>query len=178
MLLSGQRSLVAWELLIRVRFNINNHHSVGIQYLLDHGIVKTVYPLHDGELDHDDDILEDGNINEKHQKNIRQILKDKWACIRSWRQPQPMWLIRRYFGPKFAFYFAWLQFYTLCLVPPSIIGVLCVIYSSFSINNEDLNPISNSICNSPSSNLTICPVCNTHCGFSKLEDSCFLSKIR
>ena len=51
---------------------------------------------------------------------------------------------RDYYGERIALYFAWLEFYTLMLVPVSIIGVAIMIYGIFLWNND---PISNDVCN-------------------------------
>ena len=40
------------------------------------------------------------------------VLYLEWARLSCWSQRQPLWLIRRYFGPKIGMYFAWLEFYT------------------------------------------------------------------
>jgi len=60
---------------------------------------------------------------------------------------QPLWLIRRYFGEKVALYFAWLGFYTKCLYPPAVVGLLCFIYGLGSMDGEDNIP-SKEICDS------------------------------
>lgn len=60
---------------------------------------------------------------------------------------QPLWLIRRYFGEKVGLYFAWLGFYTKCLYPPAVVGLLCFIYGLGSMEGEDNVP-SKEICDS------------------------------
>lgn len=58
---------------------------------------------------------------------------------------QPLWLIRRYFGEKVALYFAWLGFYTKCLYPPAVVGLLCFFYGLGSMEGVDSIP-SKEIC--------------------------------
>ena len=53
-------------------------------------------------------------------------------------------LLRDYYGERIALYFAWLEFYTLMLVPVSIIGIAIFIYGVSLWNND---PISNDVCN-------------------------------
>lgn len=151
-------------MLSTINFSLDGKLDVGIQHLLKDKTFETVYTLHDGQ-------------HETEQKSVRQILNTKWAKAKVIRN-QPLWLIQWYFGPKFAFYFAWLEFYTKCLIVPAIVGVLCVLYSSSSVLDSELNPISHAICSSQESNMTMCPACAKKCDFSKLEDLCFLSKVK
>lgn len=58
---------------------------------------------------------------------------------------QPLWLIKRYFGEKVALYFAWLGFYTKCLYPPAVVGLLCFVYGLGSMDGVDNVP-SKEIC--------------------------------
>lgn len=58
---------------------------------------------------------------------------------------QPLWLIRRYFGEKVGLYFAWLGFYTKCLYPPAVVGLLCFFYGLGSMEGVDNVP-SKEIC--------------------------------
>eukprot|EP00736_Rhodelphis_marinus_P004909 Rmarinus@m.27980 len=61
-----------------------------------------------------------------HEHAMRQELFDKWILGK--RFDQPIDMIREYFGEYVAFYFAWLRFYTLSLVLPSIVGLFLFIY--------------------------------------------------
>ena len=144
------------------------NNDVGIQQLLKDKTFETVYTLHDGQ---------DEQTNESDPKSLRQILQKHWAKGKIFKK-QPLWLIQWYFGPKFTFYFAWLEFYTKCLIVPAIVGVICVLYSSGSVLDSELNSISHAICSSHASNITMCPTCAKKCDFSRLEDLCFLSKVK
>jgi len=68
----------------------------------------------------------------------------RFSFIFSYKK-QPLWLIRRYFGEKVGLYFAWLGFYTKCLYPPAVVGLLCFIYGLGSMEGEDNVP-SKEIC--------------------------------
>jgi hypothetical protein len=71
-----------------------------------------------------------------HERSRLQELKDNWAYARLvvWcpypQLQQPIGRIRDYFGEKIALYFAFLQFYTNCIVPIAMLGLatFCVNY--------------------------------------------------
>ena len=44
---------------------------------------------------------------------------------------------RRYFGEKIGIYFAWLGFYTMWLLPASIVGFIVFLYGLSTINTID-----------------------------------------
>ena len=101
----------------------------------------------------------------------------EWASLGSWAHRQPMWLIKKYFGPKIAMYFAWLEFYTQALVPPAILGIFCMLYAAFTFYSP-MNGVSQDICSvERSGNLTMCPVCDQYCTYWKLKDSCLLAQL-
>ena len=56
------------------------------------------------------------------QLTFPKVLYLEWGRLGAWARRQPMWLIKKYFGPKIAMYFAWLEFYTQALVPPAVLG--------------------------------------------------------
>ena len=128
-----------------------------------------MYPLHDGDYRRGSGWRED--------LNDRKVLYMEWASLTAWSQRQPMWLIKKYFGPKIAMYFAWLEFYTQALVPPAILGILCMLYAAFTFASP-LNAVSQDICSEErAGNLTMCPVCDQYCTYWKLKDSCILSQL-
>ena len=43
---------------------------------------------------------------------------------------------RKYFGEKVAIYFSWLGFYTMMLIPASIVGVIVFIYGLATLHNN------------------------------------------
>lgn len=112
---------------------------------------------------------------------------------------QPLWLIRRYFGEKVALYFAWLGFYTKCLYPPAVVGLLCFFYGlgsmegidnvpskeicdpnlagEFSAENETTSLFLSLISRDFPGNITLCPLCDKACTYQKLGDSCLFSKL-
>ena len=78
---------------------------------------------------------------------------NEWGSIRSWYREQPLPLVRDYFGDKVGMYFAWLGnlskttycvsyakillqgFYTVALIPASVVGVVCFLYGALSIDS-------------------------------------------
>lgn len=62
-----------------------------------------------------------------------QLLYLEWATLRNWYRSQPLWLIKKYFGVKIGLYFAWLGFYTECLIVPSIVGVVTFIFGCATV---------------------------------------------
>ncbi len=69
-----------------------------------------------------------------------QILYEEWARWGCWYKKQPLFLIKTYFGDKVGLYFAWLGFYTLMLIPPSILGVISFMYGAGSLGSETNYP--------------------------------------
>ncbi|XP_065190944.1 anoctamin-8-like isoform X2 [Sycon ciliatum] len=64
-----------------------------------------------------------------HSKAELESLRNRWAKRRIMTFSQPISAcgggsVRDYFGQKIAFYFSWLQFYTLSLIAPAVFGSL------------------------------------------------------
>ena len=64
---------------------------------------------------------------------MRYTLFNEWGSIKRFYRYQPLDYVKDYFGVKIALYFAWLGFYTHMLVPASIVGLVCFIYSCCTI---------------------------------------------
>lgn len=58
---------------------------------------------------------------------------NEWAAVTKGLKYQPLDYIKEYFGVKIALYFAWLGFYTFMLIPASIVGLACFIYSCLTL---------------------------------------------
>ncbi|KAK2588193.1 hypothetical protein KPH14_004232 [Odynerus spinipes] len=163
----AQRSLIVMQILLRARYD-ENHEKAGIRRLLADGTFLDCYPLHEGPYDKPS---YNGEILDRH------LLYLIWASPMQWFKKQPLWLIRRYFGEKVALYFAWLGFYTECLVAPAVVGLLCFIYGLGSMDSPDNVP-SKEICNyNVAGNITLCPLCDKACNYQKLGESCLFSKV-
>ncbi|XP_070517460.1 anoctamin-4 isoform X2 [Cardiocondyla obscurior] len=163
----AQRSLIVMQILLRARYD-ENHEKSGIRRLLADGTYIDCFPLHEGPYNKP---MRSGDILDRY------LLYLIWARPGQWYKKQPLWLIRRYFGEKVALYFAWLGFYTKCLYPPAVVGLLCFIYGLGSMDGEDNIP-SKEICDSNlAGNITLCPLCDKACTYQKLGDSCIFSKL-
>jgi len=54
----------------------------------------------------------------------RRLLKS-WATLSALFHPQPLQLVRNYFGEKVALYFAWIGFYCRAMIWPAVAGCFC-----------------------------------------------------
>lgn len=89
---------------------------VDLGELLDHKIITQNYCLHDhAKLDH---------------------LKETWGSFSRFWKPQDFKALRKYFGEKITMYFAWLEYYLIWLIVPSIFGLAVYIAGDYA------NPIS------------------------------------
>ncbi|KAH8326175.1 hypothetical protein KR067_002897 [Drosophila pandora] len=155
------RSRIVEFILDRQRFPAKNQHDMafGIERLIAEGVYCAAYPLHDGE------IMETGTM--------RALLYKHWASVKKWYRYQPLDDIKEYFGVKIGLYFAWLGYYTYMLLLASIVGVICFLYSWFSLPNYV--PVKD-ICVRSNKNITMCPLCDW-CNFWDLKETCNYAKV-
>ncbi|XP_064214000.1 anoctamin-3 isoform X2 [Tribolium castaneum] len=158
-----ERILVAYELLSEAKFG-DHENDYGIEKLIRLGIVKTAYPLHDGDFEWDD--KEGGYLI---PENDRQLLLKYWANFSLWYKEQPLNLIEKYFGTEVAFYFAWLGFYNRMLIPAAVVGLVCSMISFVQLSFVQKQR-TNEIC---TSDLAICPICRTGDGCVRLPLNSF-----
>ena len=154
---SAQRSLIVHHILSNIAFGDEKEGEVGIEGLVAEEGYLAAYPLHDGP-------FKDTSIS----INDRRILYDYWAKWGKWYKQQPLRHIRKYFGEKVAFYFAWLGLYTSCLLPATIVGLLVFCYGIITVSNDK---ITTEICDQ-SKNITLCPDC-FRCPTVELANVCF-----
>ena len=132
------------------------------------GIITDAYPCHDEPLNQ--------NIEYNGLLNERQKLSLEWASFKRIFKYQPIEGIKEYFGIKIAFYFKWIGFYTACLIPASLVGILCFIYGAFSVIGDDILA---EICYpKEGKDFDMCPLCDKFCSYYSLEDfTCTYARI-
>eukprot|EP00045_Choanoeca_perplexa_P014447 m.170068 g.170068 ORF g.170068 m.170068 type:complete len:962 (-) comp16678_c0_seq7:1832-4717(-) len=157
---TAQRSDLTYSILNHISYGKKASHK-GLAKLVANGSFIGAYPLHDGLYGEDA-----ASVPVGPQGNDRAKLYDVWGRLGCWYLLQPYDLIRRYFGVKIGLYFAWLGFYTLALIAPSVLGVLVFIAGVGSLGEQD---DVNDICDS---NVTMCAICDNGCERWTLSDSC------
>ncbi|CAK1600273.1 unnamed protein product [Parnassius mnemosyne] len=155
------RSRIVQFILDRKRFSElpSDDFAFGIGRLISNNTYSAAYPLHDGNL--------------KTPGSMRYLLYTEWASVTKCLKYQPLDYVKDYFGVKIGLYFAWLGFYTHMLIPASIVGLICVIYSAATVYS---NKPSEDVCNYVSK-IKMCPLCDYFCEYWDLRDTCLQSRI-
>ncbi|KAJ0181435.1 hypothetical protein K1T71_003520 [Dendrolimus kikuchii] len=155
------RSRIVQFILDRKKFSESPHDdfAFGITRLISNCTYSAAYPLHDGDL--------------KTPGSMRHLLYTEWAAVSKCIKYQPLDYVKDYFGVKIGLYFAWLGFYTHMLIPASLVGLICVIYSAATVYS---NQPSEDICNYNSS-IKMCPQCDYFCDFWDLNATCLQSRV-
>ncbi|KAJ8319968.1 hypothetical protein KUTeg_001555 [Tegillarca granosa] len=164
-----QRSRIVWEILSTTAYGKRKRAEIGVERLLDEGIYKAAYPLHDGPFEVPKHYVNPEALND------RQILYQYWARWGCWYKYQPLDHIREYFGEKIGIYFAWLGFYTAWLLPAAIVGIIVFVYGVLTLGN---NTPANDVCSS-GEKYKMCPLCDEDigCAYWFLSDVCKYVKI-
>lgn len=159
---TAQRAQVVEFILKRKSFSPNQDDvtEFGINKLISDKVYISAYPIHEGKLNSD-------------YRSPRMQLIQTWASVKMAFTSQPLDEIRRYFGVKIALYFAWLGFYTSMLIPASVVGVLCFLFGSFTL---DKDIPSKEICNGTYDSILMCPQCAHDCNFTRVSDSCIYAR--
>lgn len=156
-----QRLELVFEILQSARNDPKDDKNRGIESLLDKKVYEHAFPLHDGNYE-----TEPGSI--PPEWCIRQTLRRTWARWGCTFKAQPFELIRKYYGEKIGFYFAFLDFYTKWLSFPAIGGLLSFFYG---LGAASTDKIVEDFCdeNSAPGNFTMCPMCQPpNCEVSKI----------
>ncbi|RVE52062.1 hypothetical protein evm_003340 [Chilo suppressalis] len=155
------RSRIVQFILDRKKFSrhAGDDFAFGIARLINNATYNAAYPLHDGDL--------------KTPGSMRYLLYKEWASVSKCINYQPLDYVKDYFGVKIGLYFAWLGFYTHMLVPASIVGLICFIYSAATVYS---NKPSEDVCNYNSS-IKMCPLCDYFCDYWDLRDTCLQSRV-
>lgn len=163
----SMRSRIASYILTRADYETrDNVRKFGISKLLDSGVYKAAYPLHDCRF----------NVKSEDQKcpNERYLLYREWAHPRSFYKLQPLDLIRKYYGEKVGIYFAWLAFYTKMLAFAAVVGLGCFI---FGYQTKEASTWSKEVCDPQiGGSIIMCPQCDRECTYWRLNSTCESSK--
>ncbi|XP_040266577.1 anoctamin-6 isoform X1 [Bufo bufo] len=161
------RSRIVQFVLSRVEYAVkDNVKKFGIHKLLDSGIYKAAFPLHDCRF----------NVKSEDPRcpNERYLLYREWAHPRSFYKVQPLDFIRKYYGEKVGIYFAWLGFYTQMLLLAGIVGLCCFLYG---YKSQESCTWSKEVCDpNIGGNIIMCPQCDKECTYWYLNITCESSK--
>ncbi|XP_030197731.1 anoctamin-6 [Gadus morhua] len=163
----SMRSRMAYYILNRAPYEIRgNIKKFGITKLLDSGVYKAAYPLHDCRFN--------VRSTELGSPNERLLLYEEWAHPKSFYKMQPLDLIRKYYGEKIGIYFAWLGFYTLMLALAAAVGLGCFIYG---YHTQETSTWSKEVCDpNIGGAIVMCPQCDLECTYWRLNSTCESSK--
>uniref|UniRef100_A0AAQ5YB93 Anoctamin n=1 Tax=Amphiprion ocellaris TaxID=80972 RepID=A0AAQ5YB93_AMPOC len=152
----------AYYILSRAPYEIRGSiKKFGMNKLLDGGVYKAAYPLHDCRFN--------VRSSEEGCPNERYLLYEEWAHPKSFYKMQPLDLIRKYYGEKIGIYFAWLGFYTIMLTLAAAVGLGCFIYG---YTTKDTSTWSNEVCDpNIGGKLVMCPQCDS-CNYWPLISTC------
>lgn len=163
----SMRSRMAYYILSRAPYEIRGSvKKFGITKLLDGGVYKAAYPLHDCRF----------NVTSKEEgcPNERYLLYEEWAHPKSFYKMQPLDLIRKYYGEKIGIYFAWLGFYTIMLAFAAAVGLGCFIYG---YKTQETSTWSKEVCDPEiGGKIVMCPQCDRECKYWRLNSTCEASK--
>ncbi|XP_026065055.1 anoctamin-6-like [Carassius auratus] len=161
------RSRMAYYILSRAPYDVKGSvKKFGLNKLLDGGVYKAAYPLHDCRF----------NVKSKEPDcpNERFLLYNEWAHPKSFYKMQPLDLIRKYFGEKIGIYFAWLGFYTVMLTLAATVGLGCFIYG---YTTRESSTWSKEVCDPEiGGEIIMCPQCDQICPYWRLNTTCESSK--
>ena len=161
---TADRCRMVYRILQMTSFG-SEDNDYGIDSLCNDEVYTAGFPLHDGPS------VQKGD----HVANDRQKLRTDWSSFRRIFTYQPINAVRRYFGGRIGFYYAWLGVYIAMLVPAAIVGVLCFIYGLGSLH--DFEP-TEEICDKKNEKLFyMCPQCDKHCSYWSLTTSCDFAKV-
>uniref|UniRef100_A0A8D2NN24 Anoctamin n=1 Tax=Zosterops lateralis melanops TaxID=1220523 RepID=A0A8D2NN24_ZOSLA len=161
------RSRIVHFILSRVEYATkNNVKKFGINKLLDTGIYKAAFPLHDSSFRHPS--------TDPNCPSERYLLYREWAHPKNIFKLQPLDFIRKYYGEKIGIYFAWLGFYTNMLTVAAVVGVGCFLYGCLTKDNCTW---SQEVCDpNIGGNIIMCPQCDKVCTYWNLNITCESSK--
>ncbi|XP_074029193.1 anoctamin-4 isoform X2 [Leptinotarsa decemlineata] len=164
---SSERIILINKLLESTKYG-RDEDQRGLSKLMKLGTINSAYPLHEGPL-----IFGPSDVV---NANNRQLLHHYWANFQFWYKEIPLDMIEMYFGSEVAFYFGWLEFFNMMLVPAAIFGVLVFFSSVLMLVIRDHSRVMETC---SATNMYLCPTCSTGnlCKFLKtVSDYCSYAK--
>ncbi|XP_043943716.1 anoctamin-4 isoform X3 [Protopterus annectens] len=162
---NATRSKIVHHILQRIKYE-EGKNKIGLNRLLSNGCYEAAFPLHEGSYKSKNSIRTHGAENHRH------LLYECWAWWGVWYKYQPLDLVRRYFGEKIGLYFAWLGWYTGMLFPAAFVGLFVFLYGVITLNHCQ---VSKEVCEAK--DIIMCPLCDKHCPYMRLSDSCVYAKV-
>ncbi|XP_043434363.1 anoctamin-7 [Prionailurus bengalensis] len=160
---STERHQILFAILAKTPYGHEKKGLCGIDQLLAEGVFSAAFPLHDGPFRTPPEGPQALGLTQ------RQVLFRYWARWSQWNKYQPLDHVRRYFGEKVAFYFAWLGFYTGWLLPAAAVGTLVFLAGCFLVFSDIPTQ---ELCSS-TDHFEMCPLC-LDCPFWLLSSACTL----
>uniref|UniRef100_A0A8C8XE28 Anoctamin n=1 Tax=Panthera leo TaxID=9689 RepID=A0A8C8XE28_PANLE len=160
---STERHQILFAILAKTPYGHEKKGLCGIDQLLAEGVFSAAFPLHDGPFRTPPEGPQAPGLTQ------RQVLYRYWARWSQWNKYQPLDHVRRYFGEKVAFYFAWLGFYTGWLLPAAAVGTLVFLAGCFLVSSDIPT---RELCSS-TDHFEMCPLC-LDCPFWLLSSACTL----
>ncbi|CAJ0585787.1 unnamed protein product, partial [Mesorhabditis spiculigera] len=177
----ADRVLIVKDLLSRINYGANNQpHTVGIDNMVDQNIYTLAYPIHDDPAQHQLSTLSSQSAP-KPAVCEREWLSIHWATFYALFMEQPLDVVRSYFGPQVALYFAFFGSYTTWLAfiaLPSFLFKLITSVLDISGSMGKLNILSEpvlpkGVCEAyRGRGVMMCPQCHTNCDFESLDGLC------
>ncbi|KAM6258925.1 LOW QUALITY PROTEIN: anoctamin-7 [Spheniscus humboldti] len=150
---------ILYEILAATQYGHSREREVGVDWLLSENVFTATFPLHKtrhhrSPREHPTTgptprasplptpcLFPQGSYKVRPEElaasslSQRQVLF-RWASWGKWSKYQPLDHVRKYFGEKVAFYFAWLGFYTGWLLPAAVVGTVMFITGIFLMFND------------------------------------------
>uniref|UniRef100_A0A8C9K9B2 Anoctamin n=1 Tax=Panthera tigris altaica TaxID=74533 RepID=A0A8C9K9B2_PANTA len=164
---STERHQILFAILAKTPYGHERKGLCGIDQLLAEGVFSAAFPLHDGPFRTPPEGPQAPGLTQ------RQVLYRYWARWSQWNKYQPLDHVRRYFGEKVAFYFAWLGFYTGWLLPAAAVGTLVFLAGCFLVSSDIPTQ---ELCSS-TDHFEMCPLC-LDCPFWLLSSACTPVQVR
>uniref|UniRef100_A0A8D0GY90 Anoctamin n=1 Tax=Sphenodon punctatus TaxID=8508 RepID=A0A8D0GY90_SPHPU len=157
------RSRIVYFILSRAEFAVKGSvKRFGINKLLDSGIYKAAFPLHD--------VSSKFSAYKNGGGGGIYLSLNIWGGITY----EKMWICLKYYGEKIGIYFAWLGFYTHMLLMAAVVGLGCFLFGYITKDNCTW---SQEVCDpNIGGSIIMCPQCDKACTYWNLTITCESSK--